>query len=66
MRARLPLRLARTAAFAAVCVTLAALAHRLGGGSGPAPGTATAGFAAAGAGGGGRGRRGRAGRAVSP
>nr|WP_055502730.1 hypothetical protein [Nonomuraea pusilla] len=47
MRARLPLRLARTAAFAAVCVTLAALAHRLGGGSGPAPATATAGFAAA-------------------
>jgi hypothetical protein len=37
MRAHLPLRLIRTAAFAAVCVTLAALAHALGGGSGPAP-----------------------------
>ncbi|QYC42546.1 hypothetical protein Nocox_24715 [Nonomuraea coxensis DSM 45129] len=46
MRARLPLRLARTAAFSAVCVTLAALAHLLGGGSGPAPWTAGLGLAA--------------------
>jgi hypothetical protein len=45
MRAHLPLRLARTAAFAAVCVTLAAFAHLLGGGSAPEPGTA--GFALA-------------------
>lgn len=37
MRAELPLRLARTAVFAAVCVTLAALAHAVGGGSTPAP-----------------------------
>ncbi|MEW9550338.1 MFS transporter [Nonomuraea sp. NPDC050783] len=47
MRARLPLRLARTAAFSAVCVTLAALAHVLGGGSGPAPWAAGLGLAAA-------------------
>jgi hypothetical protein len=46
MRAHLPLRLARTAAFAAVCVTLAALAHVLGGGSGPAPWVAGLGLAA--------------------
>ncbi|MFG1613888.1 MFS transporter [Nonomuraea wenchangensis] len=46
MRARLPLRLARTAAFSAVCVTLAALAHLLGGGSGPAPWAAGLGLAA--------------------
>lgn len=38
MRARLPLRLTRSAAFAAVCVSLAALAHVAGGGSSPAPG----------------------------
>jgi hypothetical protein len=43
MRAQLPLRLARTAAFSAVCVTLAALAHALGGGAGAAPWTAGAG-----------------------
>ncbi|TMR92226.1 MFS transporter [Nonomuraea basaltis] len=46
MRAQLPLRLARTAAFSAVCVTLAALAHMLGGGSGPAPWAAGLGLAA--------------------
>ncbi|MEO3867847.1 MFS transporter [Nonomuraea sp. B12E4] len=46
MRARLPLRLARTAAFAAVCVTLAALAHVLGGGSAPEPWVAGLGLAA--------------------
>ncbi|MBB6552368.1 MFS transporter [Nonomuraea rubra] len=45
MRARLPLRLARTAAFAAVCVTLAALAHVLGGGAAPAPWAAALGLA---------------------
>ncbi|TDC01707.1 MFS transporter [Nonomuraea longispora] len=45
MGARLPLRLARTAAFAAVCVTLAALAHVLGGGDAPAPWTAALGLA---------------------
>lgn len=45
MRAHLPLRLARTAAFAAVCVTLAGLAHILGGGSAPAPWTAALGLA---------------------
>ncbi|PRX62058.1 hypothetical protein B0I32_11310 [Nonomuraea fuscirosea] len=44
MRAQLPLRLARTAAFAAVCGALAALAHVLGGGSAPAPATAALGF----------------------
>ncbi|MEU8248356.1 MFS transporter [Nonomuraea sp. NPDC048916] len=37
MRAELPLRLARTAVFAAVCVTLAALAHAVSGGSTPSP-----------------------------
>ncbi|KAB8189741.1 MFS transporter [Nonomuraea phyllanthi] len=37
MRAQLPFRLARTAAFTAVCVTLAALAHVVGGGSAPTP-----------------------------
>ncbi len=37
MYARLPLRLARTAAFAVVCVTLAAVAHWLGNGSGVHP-----------------------------
>ncbi|WP_219465268.1 MFS transporter [Nonomuraea rhizosphaerae] len=47
MRAELPLRLARTAAFAAVCVGLAALAHALGGGSVPAPATAGLGLGAA-------------------
>ncbi|MFB4282784.1 MULTISPECIES: MFS transporter [unclassified Nonomuraea] len=45
MRAHLPFRLARTAAFAAVCVTLAALAHVLGGGSAPEPGVAALGLA---------------------
>lgn len=39
MRAHLPLRLIRTAAFAAVCVLLAAAAHWLAGGSRPAPHT---------------------------
>ncbi|MFC4058902.1 MFS transporter [Planomonospora corallina] len=37
MLARLPLRLARAAAFSAVCVTLAALGHVAAGGSGPEP-----------------------------
>ncbi|MGN9839808.1 MFS transporter [Nonomuraea sp. H19] len=46
MRAQLPLRLARTAAFSAVCVTLAALSHVLGGGSAPAPWAAGLGLAA--------------------
>ncbi|MFD1539318.1 MFS transporter [Nonomuraea guangzhouensis] len=46
MRAELPLRLARTAAFAAVCVGLAALAHAMGGGSVPAPHTAALGLGA--------------------
>ncbi|MDF2708704.1 MAG: transporter [Nonomuraea muscovyensis] len=46
MRARLPLRLARTAAFAAVCVTLATLAHATGGGSLPSPGQVALGLAA--------------------
>ncbi|RCG33400.1 MFS transporter [Sphaerisporangium album] len=36
MRARLPLRLARSAAFTVVCVSLAVLGHRAAGGSGPA------------------------------
>ncbi|MEU4831317.1 MFS transporter [Streptosporangium sp. NPDC023615] len=36
MRARLPLRLVRAAAFSAVCVTLAVLGHVVAGGSGPA------------------------------
>jgi hypothetical protein len=47
MRAELPLRLARTATFAAVCVTLAALAHLLGGGSVPDPPAAALGLAGA-------------------
>ncbi|MFI7641194.1 MFS transporter [Nonomuraea sp. NPDC049400] len=47
MRAQLPLRLARTAAFSAVCVTLAAFAHMLGGGSAPAPWAAGLGLAGA-------------------
>ncbi|GGO71690.1 MFS transporter [Nonomuraea cavernae] len=46
MRAELPLRLARTAAFAAVCVTLAALAHAVSGGSTPAPWVAALGLGA--------------------
>ncbi|TMR14708.1 MFS transporter [Nonomuraea turkmeniaca] len=46
MRAQLSLRLARTAAFSAVCVTLAALAHVAGGGSGPEPWAAGLGLAA--------------------
>ncbi|SEH03221.1 hypothetical protein SAMN05444920_13425 [Nonomuraea solani] len=45
MRAHLPLRLARTAVFAAVCVALAALAHVLGGGAAPAPQAAALGLA---------------------
>ncbi|MEV4801619.1 MFS transporter [Nonomuraea sp. NPDC049421] len=45
MRAQLPLRFARTAAFAAVCVALAAFAHVLGGGSVPAPWAAALGLA---------------------
>ncbi|MEU4578880.1 MFS transporter [Nonomuraea sp. ATR24] len=36
MRAHPPLRLVRAAVFTAVCVTLAAIAHTLGGGTGPA------------------------------
>ncbi|GAA2868648.1 hypothetical protein GCM10010517_28500 [Streptosporangium fragile] len=36
MRARLPLRLTRAAAFSAVCVALAVLGHVAAGGSGPA------------------------------
>ncbi|NUW39123.1 MFS transporter [Nonomuraea rhodomycinica] len=47
MRARLPLRLARTAVFAAVCVVLASVAHVAGGGTAPAPGTAALGLGAA-------------------
>ncbi|GAA4509476.1 MFS transporter [Nonomuraea ferruginea] len=43
MRAHLPFRLIRTAAFAAVCVLLAALAHWLSGGSRPPPWTLLAG-----------------------
>ncbi|WP_271217198.1 MFS transporter [Streptosporangium carneum] len=43
MRARLPLRLTRTAAFSAVCVTLAALGHLAAGGSGPEPSAVVAG-----------------------
>ncbi|RSM94874.1 MFS transporter [Nonomuraea sp. WAC 01424] len=46
MRARLPLRLARTAAFSAVCVTLAALAHVVGGGGRPEPLAAALGLVA--------------------
>lgn len=46
MRAHLPLRIARTAVFSAVCVVLAALAHAAGGGSVPAPGTAALGLGA--------------------
>ncbi|MEU9886174.1 MFS transporter [Sphaerisporangium sp. NPDC051011] len=46
MRARLPLRLARSAAFTVVCVSLAVLGHRAAGGSGPAS-WAVAGGAAA-------------------
>ncbi|WP_327582642.1 MFS transporter [Nonomuraea sp. NBC_00507] len=46
MRAQLPLRLARTAAFSAVCVILATLAHVVGGGSGPEPWPAGLGLAA--------------------
>ncbi|RVX40264.1 hypothetical protein EDD27_2664 [Nonomuraea polychroma] len=46
MRAQLPLRLARTAAFSAVCVALAALAHVAGGGAGPEPWAAGLGLAA--------------------
>ncbi|MEV0231248.1 MFS transporter [Nonomuraea sp. NPDC050786] len=45
MHAQLPLRLARTAAFSAVCVALAAFAHMLGGGSAPAPWAAGLGLA---------------------
>ncbi|HEY9523364.1 MAG TPA: MFS transporter [Thermopolyspora sp.] len=45
MRARLPFRLARSAAFAVVCVTLAAVAHWLGDGSGVRPSMVLAGGA---------------------
>ncbi|MEW9534306.1 MFS transporter [Microbispora sp. NPDC049125] len=38
MRANLPLRLARSAAFAVVCVILGVGAHRFAGGAGPDPG----------------------------
>ncbi|WP_245646874.1 MFS transporter [Microtetraspora niveoalba] len=38
MRARLPLRLARAAAFSVVCVVLGVCAHRFAGGTGPTPG----------------------------
>ncbi|MFC4585977.1 MFS transporter [Sphaerisporangium corydalis] len=46
MRARLPLRLTRSAAFTVVCVTLAVLGHRAAGGSGPATWTVAAGAVA--------------------
>ncbi|WP_228645199.1 MFS transporter [Microtetraspora sp. AC03309] len=46
MRARLPLRLARAAAFSAVCVGLGVFAHRFAGGAGPTPGTLAFGGAA--------------------
>jgi hypothetical protein len=46
MQAQLPLRFARTAAFSAACVILAALAHVAGGGSGPEPWAAALGLAA--------------------
>ncbi|WP_068928708.1 MFS transporter [Planobispora rosea] len=46
MRARLPLRLMRSAAFSAVCVTLAVLGHRAAGGAGPEPWAVAAGTAA--------------------
>lgn len=45
MRALLPLRLARSAAFTVVCVTLAVLGHRAAGGSGPATWAVAAGGA---------------------
>ncbi|MGP3958091.1 MFS transporter [Nonomuraea sp. 3N208] len=45
MRAQLPLRFARAAAFSAVCVILATLAHVAGGGSGPEPWAAGLGLA---------------------
>ncbi|MBB5966408.1 MFS transporter [Planomonospora venezuelensis] len=47
MRARLPLRLVRSAAFAAVCVALAVLGHVAAGGSGPQAWAVAAGTAAA-------------------
>ncbi|MFI6454925.1 MFS transporter [Streptosporangium amethystogenes] len=46
MRARLPLRLMRAAAFSAVCVTLAVLGHVVAGGSGPEPWAVVGGGAA--------------------
>lgn len=46
MRARLPLRLMRAAAFSAVCVTLAVLGHVVAGGSGPEPWAVAGGGAA--------------------
>jgi hypothetical protein len=46
MRAHLPLRLMRAAAFSAVCVTLAVLGHVAAGGSGPAPWAVAAGGSA--------------------
>ncbi|MEU9835277.1 MFS transporter [Streptosporangium sp. NPDC048047] len=46
MRARLPLRLARAAAFSAVCVALAVAGHRAAGGAGPEPQAVAAAWAA--------------------
>nr|BFE78000.1 hypothetical protein GCM10020093_006010 [Planobispora longispora] len=46
MRARLPFRLLRSAAFSAVCVALAVLGHRAAGGPGPEPWAVAAGTAA--------------------
>ncbi|GII63914.1 hypothetical protein Skr01_39990 [Sphaerisporangium krabiense] len=46
MRAHLPLRLARSAAFTVVCVALAVLGHRAAGGQGPASWAVAAGAAA--------------------
>ncbi|GIH96227.1 hypothetical protein Psi01_68570 [Planobispora siamensis] len=46
MRARLPLRLLRAAAFSAVCVTLAVLGHVAAGGSGPEAWAVAAGVSA--------------------
>lgn len=46
MRAHLPLRLIRAAAFSVVCVTLAVLGHMVAGGSGPGPWAVAAGGSA--------------------
>ncbi|WP_433421104.1 MFS transporter [Microtetraspora malaysiensis] len=45
MRARLPLRLARAAAFSVVCVGLGVFAHRFAGGTGPTSGALAVGGA---------------------